>query len=194
METEATVMGTSGLTAHPTQYRGIQFRSRLEATWAAMFDELRWPWEYEPLELPGYIPDFVLRFTEPILVEVKPAVTEADLTAVAVDLEPIIRGGWSGEALLLGIGPYDTTQAMDGLTIGLLGERWDDEGGRVVLAWGDGRLFRCGACHKLSVMHAIQSYHCRVCGVNDHHWGDSAVEEFHRHWADAKKAVQWHPR
>ncbi len=39
-------------------YAGVQFRSRLEARWAAMFDLLGWPWEYEPVDLDGYIPDY----------------------------------------------------------------------------------------------------------------------------------------
>lgn len=61
-------------TAIPTRYAGTEFRSRLEATWAAFFDLLGWTWEYEPIDLPGWIPDFIL--TGPagrVLVEVKPA-------------------------------------------------------------------------------------------------------------------------
>ena len=30
-----------------TVYRGIEFRSRLEARWAAFFDQCEWPWVYE---------------------------------------------------------------------------------------------------------------------------------------------------
>jgi len=39
------------VTAIQTTYRGIRFRSRTEARWAAFFDELGWPWEYEPHDL-----------------------------------------------------------------------------------------------------------------------------------------------
>jgi hypothetical protein len=46
--------------AIPTVYAGVQFRSRLEARWAAFFDLLGWKWEYEPFDLEGYIPDFLL--------------------------------------------------------------------------------------------------------------------------------------
>lgn len=58
----------------PTQYRGIQFRSRLEAKWAYYLDIKRIRWMYEPLDLAGYIPDFVLETdeTQPMLAEVKP--------------------------------------------------------------------------------------------------------------------------
>lgn len=47
-------------TAIPTVYRGIQMRSRLEAKWACCFDQLGWTWEYEPFDLKGWIPDFIL--------------------------------------------------------------------------------------------------------------------------------------
>lgn len=51
--------------AIPTEYRGVKFRSRLEASWAAHFDKLELPWMYEPegFELSDgswYLPDFWL--------------------------------------------------------------------------------------------------------------------------------------
>ena len=58
--------------AIPTLYNGVQFRSRLEARWAAFFDLMQWPWEYEPFDLSGYIPDFYLDFEIPFIIEVKP--------------------------------------------------------------------------------------------------------------------------
>jgi hypothetical protein len=57
----------------PTRYNGIQFRSRLEAKWAAFFDLLNWKWEYEPCDFDGWIPDFVIVGREELIfVEVKP--------------------------------------------------------------------------------------------------------------------------
>ncbi|MBD2626610.1 hypothetical protein [Trichormus variabilis] len=58
--------------AIPTEYNDVQFRSRLEAKWAAFFDILKWEWEYEPCDFDGWIPDFLLKFDSPIFVEVKP--------------------------------------------------------------------------------------------------------------------------
>lgn len=54
--------------ATPTWYRGIQFRSKLEADWAATFDSLNWAWSYEPVSLRlagrvNYLPDFWLPTT-----------------------------------------------------------------------------------------------------------------------------------
>lgn len=45
-------------TSHPTWYGAVRFRSRLEARWAAFFDLQGWRWEYEPLDLLGWTPDF----------------------------------------------------------------------------------------------------------------------------------------
>ena len=56
----------------PTKYKGIQFRSRLEARWACLFDLLRWEWEYEPVDLNGWMPDFVIKGNTDIYVEIKP--------------------------------------------------------------------------------------------------------------------------
>lgn len=67
-------MDNKGITAIVTESRGVEFRSRLEARWSEMFTLLSWPWEYEPIDLDGYIPDFVLTFPhKQMLVEVKPA-------------------------------------------------------------------------------------------------------------------------
>lgn len=57
--------GEPGAAALPTIYRGTQFRSLLEASWAATLDSLGIVWEYEPqlFELPSgtkYLPDFHL--------------------------------------------------------------------------------------------------------------------------------------
>jgi len=60
--------------AIPTTYAGVNFRSRLEARWAAFFDLCRWRWVYEPCDLNGWAPDFSImkRNGGRVLVEVKP--------------------------------------------------------------------------------------------------------------------------
>lgn len=67
--------------AHPTVYAGVHFRSRLEARWAAFFDVVGWEWDYEPVDLHGWSPDFRVTFpcrhsecsgSHTLLVEVKP--------------------------------------------------------------------------------------------------------------------------
>lgn len=70
--------------SHPTTYSGVRFRSRLEARWAAFFDLAGWAWEYEPIELAGWAPDFLVTIpcghsdctpTHRLYVEVKPYTT-----------------------------------------------------------------------------------------------------------------------
>lgn len=59
--------------AIPTTYAGVNFRSRLEARWAAFFDLCGWKWDYEPFDLEGWAPDFLIRTKiGPVLCEVKP--------------------------------------------------------------------------------------------------------------------------
>lgn len=62
----------------PTMYNGIQFRSMLEAKWAAFFDLVGWKYQYEPFEMNGKVPDFIIYCSSEyykginIIVEVKP--------------------------------------------------------------------------------------------------------------------------
>lgn len=66
--------------AKPCTYNGINFKSRLEARWAYFFDETGWEWEYEPFEIEGKYPDFIIKCyskaykSNSIIVEVKPSV------------------------------------------------------------------------------------------------------------------------
>ncbi len=55
------------ITPLETKYRGVKFRSRLEARWAVFFNEIGLAWQYEPDAFPiskeppsAYLPDFFL--------------------------------------------------------------------------------------------------------------------------------------
>lgn len=63
----------------PTFFDGVEFRSRLEAQWAAFFNLLKIEWEYEPFKVADqYTPDFLIDHRSgAVLVEVKP-VAEPD--------------------------------------------------------------------------------------------------------------------
>jgi hypothetical protein len=94
-----------GIAGIPTLYRGVQYRSRLEARWAAFFDLVGWPFQYEPFDLRGWIPDFVLTGGGEILVEVKPVLEfPPDVGA------KVVRSGFLGDVLIVGCtiaGPWD---------------------------------------------------------------------------------------
>lgn len=115
------------IAAIPTKYKGIQFRSRLEARWASFFDLCRWYWKYEPFDLPGWIPDFAIYpyvgshsddawnwkpdLSRPILVEIKPITSLCDATIEKIG---VAAASWlsanrapTGEVWLLGNGPME---------------------------------------------------------------------------------------
>lgn len=73
-----------------TRYNGAEFRSRLEARWAAFFDLCGWRWTFEPFDLDGWIPDFALHTDKDdiaCLVEVKP-LTPSDLKSDSLCSNP----------------------------------------------------------------------------------------------------------
>jgi hypothetical protein len=134
-----------------TAYCGVRFRSRLEARWAAMFDELGWRWEYEPIDLSGHIPDFVLRFPAgPVLVEVKPEFTVDALIAAAS--RKIDAAGWRSEnpsdALILGA-TWNPDHRYS-IVAGAL-RRHEQHDGRRRRAWDAGVWHWCGTCERPSL-------------------------------------------
>ena len=62
-----------------TKIDGITYRSLLEAKWAVFLAALEIPVLYEPFELAGYIPDFIIPKSR-LVIEVKPALTVQDCT------------------------------------------------------------------------------------------------------------------
>lgn len=180
-----------------TTYHGIQFRARGEALWAAFFDELRWPWHYEPIDLEGYIPDFILPFPkDPMLIEVKgSAYTTADL---ATHTTKIDQTSWPHEALIVGAYPLAPGWPTSfEFTLGLLRNHWadhhhqaGDEGW-----WDEATPHKCGKCDR-PTFHANEGwYACRVCGAYDgDHYLNPSGDLFADAWAGATNRVQWQPR
>jgi hypothetical protein len=107
--------------AIPTTYAGVNFRSRLEARWAAFFDLCGWKWDYEPFDLEGWAPDFMLKGKIKALVEVKPIDFRGDdekqlyrqaktKAGKAFGVMPQGKaGGYSEyEVIVVGNGPFET--------------------------------------------------------------------------------------
>ncbi len=94
--------------AIPTMVEGVQFRSMLEARWARYFDLLGLEYCYEPFELDGYIPDFIIKpgtfYNTPkgLLVEVKPAMSSEELRQY---VDKIDYSGWNAGAVIVGAHP-----------------------------------------------------------------------------------------
>lgn len=77
--------------AKPTEYRGVNFRSRSEARLAVCFDAAGWKWEYEPhwaaMSVKGWTPDFWLdagNKNRNYLIEYKP-------TAITREYDVVLR-------------------------------------------------------------------------------------------------------
>ena len=73
----------------PTTYRGVTFRSLLEASWARLMDSRAIPWEYEKKAFQtskgGYLPDFYLPSLK-AWAEVKPGRLSEEAMIKAMDV------------------------------------------------------------------------------------------------------------
>jgi hypothetical protein len=182
--------------AIPTKYKDIEFRSRLEAKWACMFDQLGWSWEYEPIDLNGYIPDFHIDFgRERFFVEIKPAMTTEDLWPALDKALGALGTGRDETILVLGgsIGQYGTylnnesyVWHMSGLMCQLQGWSVDD----VYLA-------TCPTCFTaVPLTHdGLWGFPCCLVpdGDNKHHRHQLAIPEgkIERYWATATNTVKY---
>jgi hypothetical protein len=169
-----------------TKYAGVNFRSRLEAKWAAMFDLLRWEWTYEPCDFNGWIPDFAIRGSRQLVyVEVKPVGHFPEEVASEID-----ASGCDQEPLIVGVGPFVN---YDNPMLGWLNEKaspesWWSEA--VFGRWREGGG-TIGFCHSEGV------YDDRITGSYDGgSFGASyvSVGEIAMLWREAGNRTRWTPR
>lgn len=152
-----------------TDYSGFRFRSRLEATWAVFFDEIKLAWSYEPCDLDGYIPDFDLLFKQrPLLVEVKGSVGDIHAAKAKID-----RSGWTGDACVV------TT--ADGPIVGAMYEAGT--------GWDNAMMCLCLACKKPTIVSENGGWACRSCGAGRRElW---LAWDPKRLWATSLIVTQW---
>jgi hypothetical protein len=189
--------------AIPTLYKGRQYRSRLEARWAAFFDLLGWHTEYEPIDFSGWIPDFVINEAETVYVEVKPIIkfppdrdvmdeideSECDKEVLIVGSTVPIHGGligWLRQDLSAVTDSDEAYWIWAGAELGIwVGSETNTERGRISKGNPD-RIF--GFCH------GEQSFIDRITGFYD--GGQSGCEasdlaRLRLLWARAGNEVQW---
>lgn len=157
----------------PTTYRGIEFRSRLEAEWARNLTALGIRWEYEVegyvlADGTRYLPDFWLPDITTWLEVKGPDVPGLDKTTKFA-VEAAHASGCTMQDC--GCDVWDPRQAVvvgrpSGKFCGPLGSE------HVVLA-------RCRKCDGTFFVDTTRSYRCRKCGAHDgdHHlerWDDPA--------------------
>lgn len=182
----------------PTTYRHGEFRSRLEARWAAFFDLVGWSWVYEPLDAEGYIPDFLIQGRIPFFVEVGPCITQQDYEAKTAKPDRV-AASLRHDVLVVGVSPLPDLHigGSGHLAAGWLGEFFDDEG---ILAWDAGVwAWDIG----LGIYHTYHSYTHRPRGPAepremsvDPSWGypphgEGGTVLIERLWAEAGNVVKW---
>jgi hypothetical protein len=167
----------------PTRYRGVNFRSRLEAKYAALFDLLGWKWSYEPIDLAGWIPDFAIEGKPvPILVEVKPI----------FEFDPALGGrivkavGHSKEECRWQRGEYETMicgAVLPKACWGDISPGWLWEGG-----WSPVHVFELNGSHGLC---PDCDYTDRISGIYDGDGHIGASPDLEAMWIEAGNRVQW---
>jgi hypothetical protein len=187
---EAFQDGRAGI---PTEHRYTRFRSRLEARWAAFFDLIGWRWEYEPFDLDGYIPDFAILGSRPLLIEVKPVLTLAELHRHAPKAERVDR-----DLLIVGATPeLPGSEWSDGRSFAGLMNQWtkgEPEDPRS--AWfAEAHWFCCGKtdCRQIGVYHVEGWFIGYPCGHydGDHYLEPISPTRLERAWAEARNLTQW---
>jgi P4 family phage/plasmid primase-like protien len=157
--------------------RGIQFRSRIEAQWAYIFEMLEWNWDYEPIDLQGYIPDFIIKFDDAneILIEIKGDTKIWKEEVYTPHKDKIIKSGWKGQFGILG-GAYKEGSAESWINIGKVfnGGWYQDD--LVLRKNNKNNKWSLGG-DKESVQETYQ-YH-------------TIQMEFSKLWVEAKNKVQW---
>lgn len=169
-----------------TTYAGYRFRSRLEARWAAWFDFVKWSWQYEPIDLNGYIPDFIIDGVAPTLVEVKPALTFDELKDYR---GKIIASGWDKAALIVGTRPLWKVKGIVEPWFGLM--FWPQKPDR-----GYGAVvYRCPLCNKMTLATSVpMPWRGRICGHGSHaKVTRDDVLNIKYWWAEAANVTRWRP-
>jgi len=145
----------------PREYKGVNFRSTLEAKWAIFFDAIGWKWKYEPFKLTcgdtAWIPDFLILSDDgkEIFCEVKPSDDPKHLFEVD---RYLAASGMSSETksdlLLLGNSPLESGDCHDGSAIGWI---YIPSSGQIECA-----MFFNG--EKIGFCHDMSSWVCRISG------------------------------
>jgi hypothetical protein len=186
----------------PTIFNGTEYRSRLEARWAAMLQLIGWPATYEPIDCDGYFPDFIVSGPRPLLIEIKPAVTQDEYRAPGAKMAAGLIGHWRHDVLILGVDPLPSIGYDDHNhpPAGLLGEYFSaddvaDEPGIAGPGWDfdPGNWFRCRRCGEIGVYHSVQTFTGRPCGHydGDGYLGSVDSRILQRYWASATNLVKW---
>lgn len=175
----------------PTKYGFINFRSRLEARWAAFFDLCGWSWTYEPFDLPGWIPDFEIAGPAgSMLVEIKPIRHYREFEALAKEIAKSMRD--FDFVLLLGVSPlWDQSSGFsDCVVLGSSASFCLLDGGA---GHGDLQSLMSGSPDfPYDICDNLWSYTGKLTGEYSGTPTTPARSHIERLWAEACNLTQWH--
>ena len=153
---------TKRLKAIPTTYKGIEFRSKLEARYARAFDKLGIVWEYEGHGFmfddgTCYCPDFYMPEIDTYF-EVKGVMDETSERKVyelARDGNRVVVGDPIGKLTMYKV--------------------FEEEPNDSVVVKGESTPARCTECGKAFFLDILHRWDCHACGAYD---GDHLFELF----------------
>ncbi len=184
------------MNAIPTNYNGINFRSRLEAKWARFFDLLGWKWDYEPVDFDGYIPDFYLHGERGCFVEIKPAMRVEELASLNERSYAAMQGT-DKRMLYLGAAidisnsdcPYDGDEDHEliGVVVDFLSDKCQD--GRFVDLDDYAYFVDCEECGNVSFTGVNLGWSTHCCA--DHTKKHSTVIDVCDLWKQATNTTQY---
>jgi hypothetical protein len=165
--------------AIPTVYKGIEFRSKLEAQWAATLDVLEVPWLYEVegyqlSDGTRYLPDFYLPDSDQFF-EVKGVMTDKDMHKI----EQLSKD--SGKDVVIGYpdGHVQMWQWQIWCNSQMYGRQCDEDCDECTDCAKDSDfvlansmvLAKCKSCGKQWFMSEEGFWECKCCGEydGDHH-------------------------
>lgn len=171
--------------AHPTKYRDVLFRSRLEARYAAFFDLMRFDeegflnnlhdhvtfhgcyrgfdWEYEPIDLEGWSPDF----------------------RVSIPWWPRVDGVSDMVDLLIEVKPYSSIEEFKGHPCLRYPNGVSSDGKRIPAMASAAFGITPHVSFWISTLPGWKSEFCLGCFFQKH--------EIDRMWKLAGNKTQWHP-
>ena len=175
-----------------TIYNGIEYRSRLEARWAAFMQNIGWDIIYEPFDGDGYIPDFLVQGERPLLVEVKPAVTLREYEAAVPKAERGLESHWKHDILIVGAAPVSYSSGAL-LHAGWIGYTLHyDPDVPMYWGWSTADWLRCLECgSEIRVRSTDFDWTPQPCGHDHKRTNYAAASVINAAWADACNDVKW---
>jgi hypothetical protein len=174
------------IAAIPTEYRGVHMRSRLEARHASFFDLVGWTWDYEPYDLNGYIPDFVI--DSRLVIECKPSIG-ADWHVAGINkiarAQGLRRSGMA--AVVSGSTPWVSGDYL------AMGYRATVSGREPVRHDREVWFAGCEPCAGLTLCDVppVHGGTCLRCGFAELYDLEPGAPEVMDQWREAGSVVQW---